>query len=190
MEEEHVVYVGLDIETTGLDVNRHGILQLGIYGGDSIWSVSQDVLCHGVEWDAEAEAVHGISESTAVRYFPSADMADENTVFWLSEAIAKKFPDHAEKKVVLYPVGFNVTAFDMPFVRKFLPGTASLFHPYRGVDLNSVIMAYSEQRGESFKDLKARFNAEGEESMPEAFEPHEAFSDAMHAWHVWKALTR
>jgi hypothetical protein len=140
--------VGIDVETSGLDVEVHSLIQVGLASGLGEW-MSCDVQPYPgpVVISPEALAVNGFTpERISAGLYPRE--ADELCSEWL----AKRFGDER-----LVPVGWNVGTFDMPFVLMTLPLTAAHFG-YRSCDLNAVLFAKTFSTGwevkGSFDQLK------------------------------------
>ena len=88
-------------------------------------------------WQPKAAQVHGLTlERLAAA--PTASQVDDQLYDWLVAAGADP-----SRRARLLPVGFNVMAFDMPFVKKFLPRSYSLFSR-RGIDLNALCFALAQ----------------------------------------------
>jgi hypothetical protein len=81
-----------------------------------------------------AMAVHGIHPVAIAAADPPAEV-DVQLEQWLLARGA------ASEKRALVPVGYNVGAFDLPFVAAFLPRTSQLLSR-RVVDLNAFCLAY------------------------------------------------
>ena len=87
-------------------------------------------------------------------------------------------------------VGWNVGSFDVPFVRKHLPGVASVLS-YQSADLNAACFIISEAQGISYKGLKARAKEYAAEmalkdGLDEAW--HDAGYDALASLYAWEYL--
>jgi DNA polymerase III epsilon subunit-like protein len=123
-------FVGLDIETSGTELDKHQLIQIGVAVGclktftmDVGYDMSDLVI------DEQAMEVHKISLARTVGA-KRPNEVDDLLCQWLTENDLKK----------LVAVGWNVAGFDMPFVRKYLP-KASKFFSYRTVDLNAICFA-------------------------------------------------
>jgi hypothetical protein len=81
-----------------------------------------------------AMAVHGIDPATIAAADPPPEV-DAQLEQWL---LAR---GGASDKRALVPVGYNVGAFDLPFVATYLPRTSKLLSR-RVVDLNAFCLAY------------------------------------------------
>jgi DNA polymerase III epsilon subunit-like protein len=100
-------------------------------------------------WDEEAVAVPGFTREM----LPSSvnfEEVDRNVYDFLVGQGAS--PKRRTKTV---PVGWNVGAFDMPFVRKTLPATYSLFSR-RTVDLNALCFTLDGKDNLNFESWKKR----------------------------------
>ena len=133
-----VTYVGLDFETSGTSHDRHAPIQIGlatrseVFGGlVGGWDWDNDY-----EWSYEAQDIHGIEQADLEDCLTAAQMDGEAST-WLSTL------DTPAKKIIA--VGWNVAAFDFPFLRQHFPRTAEGMS-YRSVDLNAIIFALVESR--------------------------------------------
>lgn len=133
------VFVGLDGEMSGANIeDGHVLIQIGaavrVNNTVDTFSSLLKVDSRGEGWwDERAAKVHNIPIEKVDGAPPAAEV-DSQLAGWLLERGAifgRRF---------LVPVGFNVVAFDMPFVRQALPETAELFSR-RGVDLNALMYA-------------------------------------------------
>ncbi len=119
---------------TGADLAAGGrLIQIGLaFGtGPGEW------IAERIGWDPgdyaadpRAMAVHGISEQE-IRDAPRAEVVDRRLYEWC------RAHGGTPEKRRLVAVGFNVGAFDLPFVRDALPETSRLLSR-RSVDLNAV----------------------------------------------------
>jgi DNA polymerase III epsilon subunit-like protein len=134
------LYVGLDGEMTAADPHRGGrLIQIGIATGTG----PEERITELIGWDAgdftadpKAMAVHGIPEEVILAA-PRAPEVDAKLRDWL---LARGAIDGRRSVVA---VGFNVGAFDLPFVRDTLPLTAALLSR-RSLDLNAVCFTLGE----------------------------------------------
>jgi hypothetical protein len=145
MSSEYIPeFWGLDIETSGSDVNQHALIQIGLAAPNSPhtmtmylkgwrWVKGTPLLEAGyAKWEQEAFEVHGIPQIALEA--PEWDPA------YTDDGMSKFLESHTERtarreRIV---VGWNVAGFDMPFVRRDLPGLASLLS-YRTYDLNTAV---------------------------------------------------
>ncbi|MCU0725666.1 MAG: hypothetical protein MUE73_07745 [Planctomycetes bacterium] len=134
------LYVGLDGEMTAGDPRKGGrLIQIGIATGVAPGErITELIGWSAGEYTAEpkAMAVHGISEATILAA-PRGPEVDARLRDWCLARGA------AEGRRSMVAVGFNVGAFDLPFVRDTLPLTASLLSR-RSVDLNAVCFTLGE----------------------------------------------
>lgn len=150
------LFIGLDTETTGSDIlNGAKIIQVGFTirtseGG--IATFTQGICPAGVRegWEPEAEAVHGIPLETVLNGddFFNAEDVDKWSYEWLVENGVDRKVRHNN-----IPVGLNVSGFDMPFIRKWLPQTYSLFSR-RTADLNAMFFALDGCNNASWEQWK------------------------------------
>ena len=101
----------------------------------------------------------------------------------------------SEKKRVLVPVGWNVGAFDLPFVRDTLPRTYGLLSR-RTVDLNAVCFTLAgaltvEGGHPKWTGFKRMARTHAEETLQELGMPpgwHDAGYDALASILAWRYL--
>jgi len=128
-----LIFAGLDGEMTGSRVEQHQLIQIGL-------ALSEDeVFCSRISWqsfefDPEALEVIGVTEDE-VRQGPTAEQVDDELVQWLKN---KGIAEHS-----IIPVGWEVAAFDKPFIRKTLPKFYNYLH-FHSVELNSVIYTFAD----------------------------------------------
>ncbi len=131
------VYMGLDGEMTCADLAAGGrLIQIGLAVGTG----PEERITELIGWDegdffAEEKAmeVHGIPVKTILAA-PRPPEVDERLCEWCL--------DHGGKadKRKLVTVGWNVGAFDLPFVQQALPKTFRLLSR-RSADLNAICFA-------------------------------------------------
>jgi len=172
---EKLWYAGFDIETTGLNPNHHGMIELGLMLDPRV-DVWQSYVYPGiVEYSAEALEVNGQTKNTIAK-FPSMRAVEDKFLVMAEEVGLQK------RQIV--PIGFNVGSFDMQFLRKQSPLIASYFS-HRSVDLNSVVYTLDPLQA---WNLKERLSAEVAEQMGEDRAFHTAAYDARFAYNFWRAL--
>jgi hypothetical protein len=117
------------------------LIQIGLSTEDG-YQVSMNMNPGECQWSERAFEVHGITLES-LQSAPLPDEVDSQVYDWL---IAIGADTNNRGKTI--PVGFNVGAFDMPFVKDSLPKTYSLFSR-RTVDLNALCFAldYKEENG-------------------------------------------
>lgn len=143
------MYVGLDGEMSSSELDLGGrLLQIGLALPNGA-SYSAMINPGEMLWDEEAVAVPGISRSDLPSYVNSEEV-DKSAYAFLRIQGAR--PNRRAKTV---PVGWNVGAFDMPFVRKTLPMTYSLFSR-RTVDLNALCFVLDGKDNLNFESWKKR----------------------------------
>lgn len=136
-----VTFIGLDGEMTSSELADNGaLIQLGLstlVDGEML-SICVNINPYfddrKVEWSDQAAAVHKIPIEI-VKSFEPPQYADLMLADWLQGIGAK-----TNKRNNTVPVGFNVGAFDMPFVKNLLPQTYQ-YLSRRTVDLNALCFA-------------------------------------------------
>lgn len=151
MRDSKLRFIGLDLETSGTSHEVSAPIEVGIavdtgmsfgrlIGGwnwkDQPWTEDVDPGGALYEWSTEAQGVHGIDRDD-LDGEPDAIETDEEATRWLKDVLPWQEP----KGIIA--VGWNVAAFDFPFVRKHLPRLASSMS-YRSVDLNAIVFAITQ----------------------------------------------
>jgi hypothetical protein len=136
------LYIGLDGEMSSSELAEGGkLIQIGLSTEDG-YQISMNMNPGECQWSERAFEVHCITLES-LQSAPLPDEVDSRVYDWL---IAIGADTNRRGKTI--PVGFNVGAFDMPFVRDSLPLSFSLFSR-RTVDLNALCFAldYKEEHG-------------------------------------------
>lgn len=178
-----ITFIGLDGEMTSSELSKGGaLIQLGLsaFVSDELKSKSFNINPHWegdeVLWDEEAAAVHKIPRE-AVHSFDPPNLVDLELSIWMQEVLGAKVGKRRDN----VPVGFNVGAFDMPFVQKLLPKTFELLSR-RTVDLNALCFALD---GSVLNGMPVKFETWKKRSKEYAIEKigyenqHDAGWDAM-----------
>lgn len=163
-----ITLVGLDLETTGSDIDAGAVpIQLGVAYGDEYasWYVNPRQCDNKYVWSDEAEKVHGISRDDAEKNGEHPLVVSARAVVWLAERDVLR-----GARMDRWPLGWNVGSFDMPFVRRYMPPLADWFS-YRSMDLNAVCEFATVAHGEQFSTLKKKAKQAAE------------LADARAAWH-------
>lgn len=147
-EVKPVKLCGVDIETSGVNVNIHSTIQIGIVLPNGKKLVSDLIPQEYLAIDPKALEVNGFTRERLMRA-PFAPIVDEELSTTMCEA------GYGEGD--LTAVGFNVGSFDIPFIRKDLPKVAKFFS-YRNLDLTALAIFYELQTGKSYRDLKDRLH--------------------------------
>ena len=140
-------FVGLDIETTGLEPDQgHRLIQIGLYFQENGAKLTRDILPIGtMTIDPEAMAVNGFTVERIQQGTPN-DEADAEIAAWLR---GKGLETDS-----LVAVGFNVGWFDQHgFLKRELPETCKFFGR-RSVDLTGITYLISEITGKSREVVK------------------------------------
>lgn len=185
----NLMYVGLDGEMTHTELSEDGKLcQIGVA------FTPENFCCAIIGWAKDAMycnpqsmAVHGISEETLINW-PARSWHVDKTLWEYLLANGAS----AEKKLLI-PIGFNVMAFDMPFVRDALPNSYLLFSR-RGIDLNAVCFTMDDQilyegSRPTAKGWKRMAKEYANEKLADSGQaPHDAGYDARQALYAWQFL--
>jgi DNA polymerase III epsilon subunit-like protein len=178
-----LVFMGLDIESTRSDRPPKGqLIQIGIAMLDG-FEFGMDVGYDKGEFsfDPEARKVNGFTDER-VEKAPRPVVVDNQLTGWLQAR------DVAPKRGVA--IGWNVGAFDLPFVHYYLP-TAATRLSYRSIDLNAVCMTWAEANTIDWQTVKHAAKAHAEYRLKtEGKRPqwHDATYDAWAALYSWLYL--
>lgn len=156
------LYVGLDGEMSSNDVSTGGrLIQFGVTVRTEAGLVSTSMLMNPgeMQWQEEAAAVHNITQEDIRDFGKPNEIADDYFFQWLIYQGAN--PD---KRMFTIPIGFNIMAFDMPFVKAQLPKTYSLFSR-RGGDLNAMCFMLDGKDGITYDTWKKRAKKYAEDQL-------------------------
>lgn len=176
-------FIGVDGEMTGTDgPGVHQLIQIGVATAPDEVFVS-DIGYKEWSENPESMAVHGLS-AERIRAAPRADVVDAELCGWLGDKVVGSGRG-------LIAVGWNVAAFDLPYVRRYLPRFTSHLSG-RSVDLNAVCFTFAGTAGSRWKSLKKRSKRFAEEQLGRV-QWHDAGYDAAAAllcWEFFKRLSR
>jgi len=180
-----IEFWGVDLETSGTTTS-HVPIQLEICspsGETRSWLIkgwAWDVW----EWDEDAAEVHGITKERIEDEGKYAyDVADEAARF--TNAYSGTY--YARRK----PTGWNVAAFDMPYMNRHLSTFAKSLS-YQGVDLAAVTFAMGAAFGTDPQGVKEDAKAHAKAELTRlgvTTAAHDAGYDAAEAVLVWQYLT-
>ena len=138
------LYVAIDLETTGLDLDRCAITQIGIVTRNSeaehLRSIQYEIAPNSSYWEPVALDMH----EARVKGCPR-DINDVDHLVY-REMRNSWGIKHGEA----WPVGWNVGPFDIALLKKHMPLTASLFS-YRSMELNALAAFLDETTSEEFR---------------------------------------
>lgn len=169
--------ISLDIETSSSDVETGTILSIGCVRLSDLEPFYADVRHNRVTVTPEALRANSIDVCTLDnKSRESLSTADQRLLNWLKSSGFYR----DGKKYCIIAMGMNVGTFDMPFVRKYLPQSASLFGN-RSLDLNALLFADALIRDVEFYDVKRAAKSIGtsfaHDRVPD-LKPHHALYDA------------
>ena len=170
-----MLFVGLDGEMSCPDMEKGGkLIQIGL----SVW------VHNGIEtisfylrppadmyWEDRAAQVHKITQEQLRLNGKHPEEVDEELYAWLISKGA-----NPKKRVHTIPVGFNITGFDMPFLKATLPKTYSLFSR-RTAELNGMLWLLHGKQGRSMDDWKDMSMEYAKMNLP-TYKPHDAGWDS------------
>lgn len=164
--------VGLDIETTGVDINRyHRLIQIGIAFSDPANDLVRDVRPVG-DMMIQQDALN-------VNHFTLDRIGQAQPQHVVDDQLGAELARRGYKRGELTPVGWNVGGFDITFIKKELPRVASFFS-YRTLDLTGVAMMHELRTGKGYRDTKDEFHKRIVERLGRD-ERHDALYDAQAA---------
>ena len=193
-------YLGLDLETSGTDPDRHAPIQLGLA---HLWDEEPTVKSWDIgnwswhnepwtaaplgarlaEWSPKAEEVHGITQDR-VRNAPSPALVDG-----YAEAFLKNLGTGPAGTIA---VGWNIASFDFRFLRRWLPRTEARLS-YRTVDLNALVFTLAGDDKGAYYSIKEDAKNYASDAIAQAgvyFAPlwHDAGYDALASLYAWEYL--
>jgi hypothetical protein len=170
-----MLFVGLDGEMSSPDIEKGGaLIQIGlsVFTHEGIETISEYLRAPAdMHWDPAAEEVHGISQEHLKSAGLHQEEVDEILYKWLTGHGAD--PKDRAKTV---PVGFNITGFDLPFVKKALPKTYSLLSR-RAAELNGMLWLLDGKKGHLMEEWKT-LALEYAKINLNTFNPHDAGWDS------------
>ena len=191
--------IGLDGEMSGADLERgHRLIQIGVAvdtAPDGSALPEPDLFCSligwdeaDMVWDERAAQVHNIPKE-AVLAAPRAAEVDALLGQWLTGHGLTR-----ESRGGSIMCGFNVGAFDAPFVRDTLPQSCVMFSR-RYADLNPVTMLLASAKNvlggmtndRGWKRWGKRAGRELVASVGRVEAEHDAGTDALLAIGAWRA---
>ena len=172
------VYIGLDGEMTGYLDNGGELCQIGLASmAGSVFC--KDIHCDLWRADPEAMAVHGIDPGWLREGAPTAAKVDNDAAYWLAQVVG------GTQRAI--PVGWGVSYFDMPFIRKYLPKTLNYLTP-RSVELGSVAFSIGAAFGLSPNTIKSKSKRYAERQVSSDVKWHNAGFDALASLNAWRYM--
>jgi hypothetical protein len=170
-----VLFVGIDGEMSCPDMERGGkLIQIGL----SVWTEKGlETVSYYIRppedmfWEDRAAEVHKITQEQLKLNGVHPEEVDEILVAWLISKGA-----NPKKRIKTVPVGFNITGFDMPFVKETLPKTYAMFSR-RTAELNGVLWLLDGKNGRSMEEWKAMGMDYAKINMT-SYKPHDAGWDS------------
>lgn len=183
--DRHSVFIGVDGEMTGSDgttlrpEEKYQLIQIGVATKKGEHFVS-DIGYDKYEFLQASLDVTGFTDER-IRGGPPSEAVDGWLVKWLDERGLIRG---------LIPVGFGVSYWDMPFVRKYLPAFTTLLS-HRSVELGAVCATLSLVHNIPAKKISRKSKEYArvkliEEGVPSNW--HDAGYDARAALYSWEYL--
>jgi len=167
------MFLAVDIETTGLDYNKCGIISVGMAGD----LLKEHLFCNPFPCAVEYEALQ-------VNKIPISYLRHNKTN--LVEAdfhLCDLFNKNKIKHESIVPIGFSVGSFDMVFIKKYLPNF-SRFFSRKVFDLNTMYMFKFKDNWENQKKKDKIELLKNRNLTEEAL--HNALTDATLAWDIFQ----
>lgn len=170
-----MLFVGIDGEMSCPDMEKGGkLIQIGlsVMTDSGIETISYYLRPPAdMYWEDRAAEVHKITQEQLKSQGVHPEEVDEILYEWLIKRGA-----NPKRRVKTIPVGFNITGFDMPFLKVTLPKTYSLFSR-RTAELNGMLWLLHDKQGKTMEQWKemameyARMNLDD-------YKPHDAGWDS------------
>lgn len=189
--------ISVDIETTGLEVDKHVPLSIGAVKLSMSDEIVSNLNCFytQLEWDSlvvdpKALRINGLDivdppgmGELHNRSLP-AKVAIEEFFEWVGST------PWLDKSSVI-AMGKNIGSFDLPMLKSVWSGpSGKLFWPfgYRSIDLNALFFVLADILNSSFEDVKRDITTKAWEKQRNLFDemplkPHHALADAW--WNVF-----
>ena len=169
-----MLFVGIDGEMSCPDMELGGkLIQIGmsVVSPLGIETISYYIRPpEDMYWEDRAAEVHKITQDQ-LKGAPHPEEVDELLYEWLVSHGA-----NPKRRVKTVPVGFNITGFDMPFVKVTLPKTYSLFSK-RTAELNGMLWMLHGKQGKSMEEWK-EMSMEYARINMNSYKPHDAGWDS------------
>jgi hypothetical protein len=170
-----MLFIGLDGEMSSPDLEKGGcLIQIGLSVATNrgIETIAYYIRPpEDMYWEDRAAEVHQISQEALRLNGKHREEVDELLCEWLIKRGA-----HPTNRFKNIPVGFNITGFDMPFVKATLPKTYAMLSR-RTAELNGMLWLLHGKQGKNMDRWKemameyARINLS-------SFKPHDAGWDS------------
>jgi len=178
-----MILAGVDIETTGLDLNaNHRLIQIGICVKDTetgqVNCYTKDVKPIG-DMQIQARALE-------INKFDLQRIGSAHAGPLVDGGLATELKWDGYTPHSLIPVGWNIGLFDLPFIRHELPAVARLFKfnssesSPRLIDLTALGLLYEYKTGTPYAEVKTRIKEHCIKTLGRDQE-HDALYDAQAA---------
>ena len=184
--------ISIDIETTGLDPNKHNVVSIGAVNPLDGYEFYREIYYKDLVVSCDTQVFSKINfskiEDASQRSEPKIVIFDLTT--WLIN-------QHHYKPIIA--MGLNVGSFDLQFIKILSAsvnssGTTNLFS-HRSLDLNSAMMTLSKMGNVPFMDFKEDKSKSADDlfkaNRPEKYKlgKHHALFDAWFNVYLWEILT-
>jgi inhibitor of KinA sporulation pathway (predicted exonuclease) len=169
-----MLFVGIDGEMSCPDMEKGGkLIQIGlsVMTATGIDTISLYIRPPAdMYWEDRAAEVHQITQEQ-LKGAPHPEEVDETLYEWLIKKGA-----NPKRRIKTIPVGFNITGFDMPFIKMTLPKTYSLFSK-RTAELNGMLWLLHGKQGKTMEQWKTMSMEYAKMNM-DTYKPHDAGWDS------------
>jgi hypothetical protein len=170
-----MLFVGIDGEMSCPDMEKGGkLIQIGLSVNTTLGIETVSYYLRppaDMYWEDRAAEVHKITQEQLRLNGKHPEEVDELLYEWLTSHGA-----NPKQRLKTVPVGFNITGFDMPFVRATLPKTYSLFSR-QTAELSGMLWLLDGRKGHSMKTWK-EMSLEYAKLNMNTYKPHDAGWDS------------
>lgn len=165
-------FCAVDLETTGFDPNVHQILEIGIVA----WTLAKPLETFEFSTLVKHSEYHGDAFALAMNAEILGEISDsKNFPQWIGASVCavRNFliETTGSPRTRPHPVGFNVCAFDIAFLKN---AGLDVFH-HRGIELGSAL---------SLDGVPVTSNRAAREILSKEV-GHRALADARDAYRIW-----
>jgi len=166
----------LDIETSGINPERHSIISIGMVvslrGLDDYQSFYREI---------KHDEITIMPSSIEINHFDFTRNIDRVNLKQAQKEGVEFINRYYHAKDEIMPIGMNIGSFDMKFIQKQMPELAKRLGR-RSVDLNSLIYLLSQKHSREFAQTKKSLSEEAEKrtrNLGLGIEKHNALFDAV-----------
>lgn len=166
----------LDIETSGVDPERHSIISIGM-----VVSLNGLVDYQSFYREVKYDELIISPSSMEINKLDLTDQTGRNPIMQVDEEAVSFIKKYYPVNKIPVPIGLSIGFFDMQFIFRQMP---KLFERLgrKSVDLNSLLYILAEKHSKDFKGLKIKFSEKAHQMVQNlalGVEPHNALYDAV-----------